>query len=350
MRERIDALDWLRGLMAVAIMFYHLVGWLLFPLDSSSLLGRFGIYGVSIFFVLSGLSMGVVYASFFSEAGRGGIFYIRRIFRIWPMLWVCVFLVVLPAFASGGGVPILKIAANLTTIFGFIKPDFYINTGAWSIGNEMVYYAMTPFLVRLYDASVSYGNLALGVAFFVSIYFSFFAITPELALSAQWSLYINPFNNLFLYVAGVGIYFNLKGVAVSAGSCAAFALMSIAFFVFHPVDGDAVKIVTGWNRIGFMLASILLVISFYRFSYADAVPNAVRFPLEKLGLATYGVYLLHPIIFSYLKAFIARLGYVDVPAIPLLCLVVLLTIIAALLSYRLVEKRFMDIGRRVTSG
>jgi peptidoglycan/LPS O-acetylase OafA/YrhL len=50
---RIEALDWLRGLMAVSIMLYHLTIWYIVALDSSSVLGRLGIYGVSVFFVLS---------------------------------------------------------------------------------------------------------------------------------------------------------------------------------------------------------------------------------------------------------------------------------------------------------
>ncbi len=62
--NRIESLDWLRGLMAIAIMFYHLTSWHITPLDSSSVLGRLGIYGVSVFFILSGLSMAVVYSNF----------------------------------------------------------------------------------------------------------------------------------------------------------------------------------------------------------------------------------------------------------------------------------------------
>ncbi|HOY69302.1 MAG TPA: hypothetical protein PLZ85_00405 [Methylotenera sp.] len=56
---RLDSLDWLRGLLAFSIMIYHLTSWEISPLESSHLLGRLGIYGVSMFFLLSGLSMAV---------------------------------------------------------------------------------------------------------------------------------------------------------------------------------------------------------------------------------------------------------------------------------------------------
>jgi hypothetical protein len=44
--HRIDSLDWQRGLLAFAIMAYHLTSWELHALDASTLLGRLGIYGV----------------------------------------------------------------------------------------------------------------------------------------------------------------------------------------------------------------------------------------------------------------------------------------------------------------
>ncbi|RYZ82460.1 MAG: acyltransferase, partial [Proteobacteria bacterium] len=50
--RRIDELDWLRGLMAFSILIYHTasfmpLGW---DAESSSPIGKLGIYGVSIFF------------------------------------------------------------------------------------------------------------------------------------------------------------------------------------------------------------------------------------------------------------------------------------------------------------
>ncbi|MFH4113324.1 acyltransferase family protein, partial [Acinetobacter baumannii] len=72
--KRYESLDWLRGLMAFAIMIYHLVSWQLFHPEAGSLLGNFGIYGVSIFFVLSGLSMAIVYSNFIKDFHTSFIF------------------------------------------------------------------------------------------------------------------------------------------------------------------------------------------------------------------------------------------------------------------------------------
>jgi exopolysaccharide production protein ExoZ len=139
MQGRNEPLDWLRGLLAAAIMLYHLV--------ASSLLGRLGVYGVSMFFVLSGLSIALVYHRFIIDGATAGRFFVRRVFRIWPLLWLAVIAVAVARALQGREVNWSQIALNLTTLFGFISPSDYINTGAWSIGNEMVYYALTPAIV-----------------------------------------------------------------------------------------------------------------------------------------------------------------------------------------------------------
>ena len=170
--NRIESLDWLRGLMAIAIMFYHLTYWHIFPLDSSYFLGRLGIYGVSVFFVLSGLSMAIVYSNFIVDKQTAAVFFIRRIFRIWPLLWICVAIVTIPSLLKGNEASIMQVLLNITTLFGFVSPSSYINTGAWSIGNEMVYYALTPILIMSYEKNIIKGNAILALSFFVTLLLS----------------------------------------------------------------------------------------------------------------------------------------------------------------------------------
>ncbi len=100
--SRIETLDWLRGLMALSIMFYHLTYWIVSPLDSSNPLGRLGVYGVSIFFVLSGLSMAIVYNVYIKSIRASINFYVRRIFRIWPLLWAVCILAIIPQILKTG--------------------------------------------------------------------------------------------------------------------------------------------------------------------------------------------------------------------------------------------------------
>ncbi|MCB0760440.1 MAG: acyltransferase family protein, partial [Flavobacteriales bacterium] len=58
---RLYNLDYLRGLAAFGIMIYHYLTWTLGKFSADDFLGRLGVYGVSVFYVLSGLTLYYVY-------------------------------------------------------------------------------------------------------------------------------------------------------------------------------------------------------------------------------------------------------------------------------------------------
>ncbi|MCG9515931.1 acyltransferase, partial [Acinetobacter pittii] len=203
---RYESLDWLRGLMALTIMTYHLVSWQFFHPKAGNILGNFGIYGVSIFFVLSGLSMALAYHHFIKDIKSYTSFFIRRIFRIWPLLWLAIILISIENFRLYAELDCWKIFINLTTLFGFLSPTEYINVGAWSIGNEIVYYSLTPILIILYNYKKILGNALVFFSILIGLYFSFYLLHSDVNLSNQWETYINPFNNLFLYYCGIALY------------------------------------------------------------------------------------------------------------------------------------------------
>ena len=73
--NRIDSLDYLRGLAALGIMIYHMHLFTFGEVDSSTVLARVKIYDVSIFYVLSGLTLCVVHLNNFHFTKQG----LRRI-------------------------------------------------------------------------------------------------------------------------------------------------------------------------------------------------------------------------------------------------------------------------------
>lgn len=345
--NRLETLDWLRGFAALSIMVYHVRLWHFSAPDASSFLGRMGIYGVSIFFVLSGLSMAVAYERFIVDLRTSAIFLVRRVFRIWPLLWVCVGLAVAPDIAQCDGPCARKVLANLTTTFGFTAPGNYINAGAWSIGNEVVYYVLTPFIILVNARSRLVGNVLAVVALGVAMVFSFRLLTPGASLAAQWGVYINPFHNLFFYLIGVVIYYNTKDLRFSTGAVLAAALVALGVFVFYPVAGNQIHIVVGPVRLVFMAATIAVVVAAYKFEDVQRVPRFARAVLRRVGDATYGVYLLYPVVDLYLSRALAGLGLrfplgaaLAAPA---------LTVALAILSYEYFEKPIIRLGRALTA-
>lgn len=59
--NRLYNLDYLRGFAAFGIMIYHYSSWSLGNFTADSFMGRIGVYGVSVFYVLSGLTLFYVY-------------------------------------------------------------------------------------------------------------------------------------------------------------------------------------------------------------------------------------------------------------------------------------------------
>src|SRR6187549_3632015 len=138
--NRLYNLDYLRGLAAFGIMIFHYLSWTLGdPVsDTCGFMGRIGIYGVSIFYVLSGLTLYYVYFDKMAPSKADVIDFIRkRFFRIFPLLW----LATIGAIIITGPIPAAwDFFLNITGLFGLLKWDGYIAPGAWSIGNELVFY------------------------------------------------------------------------------------------------------------------------------------------------------------------------------------------------------------------
>ncbi len=186
------------------------------------------------FFILSGLCISIVYKNFALKTSTCIQFYLTRIFRIWPLLWAVTFLLILLQFLSVGEInySFKDIVLNISTLFGFVKPSGTFITGAWSIGNEMVYYAFTPFVIYLYKCRLYLGNLFLLITLGISLYFAFFILNSQQNLDKQWEQYINPLNNFCLFVLGVAMYFNFNKIEINSKINLTLLVISLILFIY----------------------------------------------------------------------------------------------------------------------
>jgi len=343
--QRIESLDWLRGLMAASIMCYHYVSWEIFQLDADGLLGKLGIYAVSIFFVLSGLSLSLVYSSFIKNAVSIFRFFIRRIFRIWPLMWLATGLFILFAtIEHRPSASLYAIFLNITTLFGFIDFGRYLPDGAWSIGNEMVYYAFTPAAIILFNKKRVYGNILLGISVIIGLIFSSLLLRPDMILAQQWNIYINPFNNLFLFIAGIALYYNFKEIQIGKRLNLFFTAAAFLSFWLFGVSGNQILLVTGFNRILFSALCVFIVFLFWKLEFG--LPQILKTPIAKICAASYAIYLLHPFALRTAKLITQSRGLHDLNII--LPLAVALTIFASLLAYSFLETPFIKLGKKLT--
>lgn len=342
---RIESLDWLRGLCALSILIFHFFSFYSAAPSASYLLGRLGIYGVSIFFILSGLSMAIVYNQYLTSISNSIRFCIRRIFRIYPLMWIAIIGALIYGYMIDYPTGAKKIFLNFTGLFGFVSPGMYIATGSWFLGNELVYYSLTPLIIFFFNKNLIYGNIFCCFTWIIGLFFAFHLL-PVLGDSVDkwWITYINPFNNLFLYTTGIALYYNFKNL--QTGNFSYLILFaSIAGLSFFPTESKDIDIITNYNRILFCIFSVALTFSFWKIPIR--LPGVFRIPLDKLGIATYGIYLTHPLIFQTLRL-VFKDTYTNIPFIAQLVIGSTITIALSLIVYHYIESPLIRIGKVVT--
>ncbi|MBX6316155.1 MAG: acyltransferase [Isosphaeraceae bacterium] len=105
--ERVEAIDVLRGVAALAVVLYHYVGFIPFrgipvgPIGSVVVtVTRYGHLGVPIFFVLSGYVIAMTASRYTFTPSAGARFVLRRLVRLAPPYWVVVGLITAAVMAG----------------------------------------------------------------------------------------------------------------------------------------------------------------------------------------------------------------------------------------------------------
>ena len=341
--------------MAISVMAFHYVSWSVSEPGSNSLLGKLGIYAVSIFYILSGLSLSYLYISV-GKSFSLKEFIIKRVFRIVPIFWVCLTLVLILRYLKGAFIigenftpDLLEVFLNFSLLFGFFMPDKYFSVGAWSIGNEVVFYTIYPFIIYScvrFGKALSLIWLILSVS--IAAYFSFFLIDNSLGINKNWSLYVHPLNQLFLFVSGIciSVFFRPCNASNLSLNFKYFISLLILFviFIYFPVGDRSIDLITGKERMILSLLSILIVLNVYILQVS--ITGLLATVLLFFGRCCYSIYLFHPIVALPLSFVLhEKLGlHIVLTYLLSACI----TLILSSFSYNKLEKPMMDIGKRLS--
>lgn len=326
-------------------MLYHYGSDLYGDFSFNSFMGRMGLYGVAIFYILSGLTLYHVYANRLSLNRQGlGMFAVKRIFRIFPLLW----LVTISAIILSHQLPDFKmLALNLTGLFGFMSWDQYFSKGLWSIGNELVFYSFFPlFIFAMRRSRFLFATICLSL-FVCFLLFAFFWLDASQNLASQWKTYTNPLNQIFFFLGGflMGKFFEQR--QYSPKLLVGILIISILSFIYFPLlhvaNGD-VALVIGVNRL--VLTAICLLLVFALYKLPTQLPQLLHRPLSFLGEACYSIYLLHPLVYSTVLIIVNKLHLsIQNSAIFMICVV--LSLACSYLVYTYFEKYFMGLAKRI---
>jgi peptidoglycan/LPS O-acetylase OafA/YrhL len=169
MAKKLPHLTFLRYIAAIWVIFFHYF-------TNKPNLPKTGYYsdkilengnlGVNFFFILSGFILTHVYLN--KKPLNLKEFYLKRIKRIYPLYLLALFISILIFKIN----PINNLIDVLLNIFGlqyFFESSNIINIPSWSVGYEMFFYLLFPYLLKITPFNSSLGKMFLG--FFLTTLF-----------------------------------------------------------------------------------------------------------------------------------------------------------------------------------
>jgi peptidoglycan/LPS O-acetylase OafA/YrhL len=397
--RRLAWLDALRGFAALCVVFDHGSTLLLIPVrDFLYQWLNLGQYGVFVFFLVSGY---IIPASLERKGSVRG-FWTSRFFRLYPMYGVALVLAAV-SYQTGYGTvrgaelhPAQSVLAWLLMFPNLLTGPNVPNV-TWTLSSEMVFYLLLAALFSwnihrhsgAYATTFAVGAAALGGVLPMA------ALTHWAGRAADGPLVLNAVAD-GLILAGIGLAVSSRSLPARAGAalsalaglvlvlvnqgypypwegCVILALMFTGTLIYRAEQGQANKAVTV-----LIVAAVLALTTAaglwhgqqrhedqqWQFQWATSVLLAgATFGLGLalrhrrvprwcawLGMISYSVYLLHPIVFDAYRSVPALHRKHTMPVQVLLfagCVAVIIALSA--LTYYLVEKPMQRLGRWVAT-
>ena len=323
-------------------------------------LSRHGNLGVNFFFVLSGFL--ITYLLIKEKELTGtihiGKFYVRRILRIWPLYYLCVFIgfVVFAILKKMSGDPAMENAhpwyyisffANFDIMHSWpVKPDALLLTILWSVAVEEQFYLSWPVILRfvplkwyklVFPAIMIFSlifrsmHTGPGETEFAIRYFHTFSVIGDMALGGLFA-YLVSYENRFK-----SMIVNLPRPAILFIYLAALGLALFKDELFHNTAGMILDRLV----IGCFFGLIILEQNYAK----NSLFKMSNFKtMSKLGIYTYGLYCLHlmGLYFAIKVMNTLRLdGSLTWVAFAIFILAFALALVISLSSYHLFEKWFL---------
>ena len=385
--DRLAGLDGLRAIAALAVFGVHFnqmagLDANLGPFDLGRWLAN-GNTGVALFFVLSGFLLSMPFWRQVHGSGSTvnvGSYVVRRLARILPAYYLCLFGLLGIMLASGGAPSINNVLSHIVFLYNLNDWNILsLNAPFWTLAVEMQFYLVLPLLMlglRRLSARAALTAVSLLV---VGTYLANYGLMSFLLARGQWPIQVSLIWPFSLYISGPGSFvltystlahatYFLIGIATAllfvlgargSGAQSSGAAGSRADWVFWSCAGVVLLVLStplddmlqaphghyNWPFVPLLLAAMIYVTPRSRLA-RNLLETA---PLRWLGLISYGFYIFH---YPVQKLFARLLGQAGLSMTQFWWLFAALSLAGSMavaaLSFRLLERPVMRLvsGRR----
>lgn len=301
--ERYAYLDAIRGIAILLVVMVHATSGVNLSNTIFDSIAHSGNRGVQLFFILSGYTLFMHYKKTIDahETYSWINFYIRRLFRIWP-LW-CLMIPVYILFKYP--VSATDVVGTLFFVSGFFPDHLILIEGGWSIFVEVVFYILFPVVVLWSkDVRISLIFLCITVALSFIWQNQFFLNNP---LIDEKLIYEFPLRHLFCFILGINL-FHLKEYL--GGYTLTFNKATSAFLAVCAISVIALLLPQGVIIASFGFCILFCVIFLEKgalFCFLNRNRTLIAF-----GQCSYGVYITHFLVIKMIRFFDVR----GIPMIP----------------------------------
>lgn len=339
--NRIDYLDGLRGLAAMMVVCVHSANFIEPVLLPNTVLSwlKLGRYGVQIFYIISSFTIMMSLDRLKNMRGGYSVFYLRRAFRILPVWYIAIALMCLyNYFARGTVASIGSVITHLFTLHGLFPQYISDIIGqGWSIGIEVIFYLLVPYIVRRfrykldnYVKFIFWNVLCVWILNIVGAKICGFLV-PNMD-DTFWYLWFP--NQLPAFSVGICLYISIiRKQRIEDWKKSSKYLIGILILVFLNVS----QVLTQ----SLIIAVLILILS--KFSSRIIVNSLFKY----IGKVSYGIYLFHMLIIFLLQDY-GLMNYGDTVSLAVYFLVVpILSIGCGIIAYYSIERPLISLERKI---
>lgn len=318
-KNKIDTLQAIRALAFLGIFIAH---------SNITMFSSGGVWGVSVFLILSGFLM--FYSYYDTERiDNNGIIYslkfgINKIEKLYPLHIVTLLLAILDRYPDNGA--IFKVATNAFLVQSWFpngKIYFSLNAVSWYLSVSLFLYIMFPFILlkmRKYKG-IKTAIVIIAVTFVIQMVLAFVSYMVQISIThnagfIHWFIYIFPLSRLEDFVIGCNlgyIFMNAKKdkeisekfyTLLELGIIIIIVIQWIAYVMLVSVPSKtdpSIYTENWWGLTGMWTLSSCTLVYVYALGKGKFSKILVNKFLLSIGNLSASAFLIHQMVYRYLN-------------------------------------------------